>query len=167
MRSNPPPQAPEEILCNRKKQITSFEDHQPTCDNCEGSGVQWLGIFLVFPGHLRQVLTLALQLAEDGAALQHVVDVLDHDPLHVLQLRVEIVEVPPPPGVAVGLLGLLDVGVELYEAVGSGGRVDLVPVLAVELGGKVVQEAVGNLLTELSLCQGQETCLLLYDVAAN
>ena len=58
----------------------------------------------------------------------------------------------------------LDVCVELNEAVGPGGCVDLVPVLAVELPGQVLQEAVRHLLAELLLSQGQEASLLFYDV---
>jgi hypothetical protein len=78
---------------------------------------------------------------------------------------VEVGQVPPPPGITVGFLGFLNVGVELYEAVGPGGGVDLVPILTVEFPRQVLQEAVGRLLAELPLCQGQEARLLLDDVA--
>ena len=50
-----------------------------------------------------------------------------------LELSVEVVEVSSSPGVTVDLLRLLDVGVKLYETVGSGRCVDLVPVLTVKL----------------------------------
>ena len=50
-----------------------------------------------------------------------------------LELSVEVVEVSSSPGVTVDLLRLLDVRVKLYETVGSGRCVDLVPVLTVKL----------------------------------
>lgn len=45
------------------------------------------------------------------ASLQHLLDVSHHDPLHVLQLRVDAAKIPPRSAVNVRLLGFLDVGV--------------------------------------------------------
>jgi hypothetical protein len=59
-----------------------------------------------------------------------------------LELVVEIVQVPPSPSVTVGLLGLLYVRVKLDEAVWPRGGVDLVAILTVKLGGKVIQKTV-------------------------
>ena len=81
-----------------------------------------------------------------------------------MQFTVQIGQVPPSSSVAVGLLGFLDVGVELNEAVWPGCSVDLVSVLALKLPGEVLQEAVGHLLAELPLSECEEAGLLLYDV---
>lgn len=43
--------------------------------------------------------------------LQHLLYVSHHDPLDVLQLRVDAAQIPPSSTVNVGLLGFLDVGV--------------------------------------------------------
>ena len=68
-----------------------------------------------------------------------------------LPLRVEVGEVPTPPGVGVCLLGLLNVRVKLDEAVRPGGGVDFVTVLTVKLGGEVIQKTVSLLFAKLSL----------------
>ena len=54
-------------------------------------------------------------------ALQDVVDVLDHDPLDVLEFAVQRRQVPPAASVGVRLLGLLDVRVEFDKRVRPGG----------------------------------------------
>ena len=110
-------------------------------------------------------MTLALKFTHHRSSLQHVIDVLDHDSLHVLELVVEIVQVPPAPSVTVRLLGFLDVRVKLDEAVRPGGGVDLVSILAVELSGEVIQKTVSLLFAKLSLRQREETRLLLNDIA--
>ena len=68
----------------------------------------------------------------------------------------------PPAAVSVSFFRLLDVGVELDEGVGTGGRVDLVAELTVELPGNILQEGEGRLLAELFVAEGEETGLLLY-----
>ena len=82
-----------------------------------------------------------------------------------MELVVEIVEVPPAPCVTVRLLRLLDVGVKLDEAVWPRGGVDLVAILTVKLGGKVIQKTVSLFFAELSLRQSEEARLLLNDIA--
>lgn len=82
-----------------------------------------------------------------------------------MELVVEIVQVPPSPGVTVGLLGLLYVRVKLDEAVWPGGSVDFVAILTVELSGEVIQKTVSLLFAKLSLRQSKETRLLLNDIA--
>merc|ERR1719468_13984 len=96
--------------------------------------------------------------------LQHVLHVLDHDSLHILELVVEIVQVPPAPSVTVRLLGFLDVRVKLDEAVRPGCGVDLVSILAVELSREGIQKTVSLLFAKLSLRQSEETRLLLNDI---
>lgn len=46
---------------------------------------------------------------EGLASLQHLLDVRYHDPLHVLQLRVDAAKIPSRSAVDVRLLGFLDV----------------------------------------------------------
>lgn len=121
--------------------------------------VQIGGVLFVFLRQHRQVLRLGVQLGEDRAPLQHVVNVLNlerslaldgkreilkarrthHYPLHVLQLRVDRVDVPPAIGQR--LFRLLDVDVELDERVRSRHRVDLAAVVVVELLGDVLEVA--------------------------
>ena len=48
----------------------------------------------------------------------------------------------------------LNVCVELYEAIGPGGGVDLVTVLTVELPRQVLQKAISGLLAKLPLSEG-------------
>ena len=62
---------------------------------------------------LAQVKGLLVEVGENDAPLQHVVNVLDHDPLDVVKLGVDVGQVPgssPAPRVSVRLLGLLNVG---------------------------------------------------------
>lgn len=77
---------------------------------------------------------ISKKLTGDGcAALQHVVNVLHHDPLHVLKLRVQLIQVPPASGVQNRLFGFLDEGIELDERVGTGNGVDAGSILTLKL----------------------------------
>lgn len=48
---------------------------------------------------------------ESLSSLQHLLYVRHHDPLYVLELRVDAAQIPPRSAVNVRLLGFLDVGV--------------------------------------------------------
>lgn len=48
---------------------------------------------------------------ESLSSLQHLLYVRHHDPLYVLELRVDAAQIPSRPAVNVRLLGFLDVGV--------------------------------------------------------
>lgn len=71
-----------------------------------GSRAWTRGGAVTFNGSAREGLT-----GESLSSLQHLLDVGHHDPLDVLQLRVDAAQVPPRSAVNVRLLGFLDVGV--------------------------------------------------------
>lgn len=94
------------------------------------SSIQLRCTLLVLLRKHRQVLRLRVKLREDCAALQYIVNVLHHDALHVLQLIVDVADVPSTIGQR--FLGFLDVDVELDKLIGSRHRVDLSAVTFVE-----------------------------------
>lgn len=128
-----------------------------------GSAVELRGAFLVLLGKHRKVLCLCVQLRQHRATLQNVVDVLHHDPLHVLQLVVYCVYVSSP--VRQRFLRLLDVNVKLDKLIRPRHRVDLSTVAVVELLRQVLEIVEGDAFGKHFVAQHQVTNVVLDEIA--
>lgn len=82
-------------------------------------------------------LVVVVLTRQDCATLQHIVDVLHHDALHILQLCVDVADVAPAVGQL--LFRLLYVHIELYEGVGACHRIDTPPIVRVKLLRQILQ----------------------------
>ena len=112
------------------------------------SQVQRVRVVPVLFGHVRQHGRFVSQLRKLRSPAQNVIQVSHHDPLHVLQLVGNQVQVPLGPAVHVGLAGALDVSFELDEAVRSGLTGDSRSVLHKKLRLDFVEVGESELLAE-------------------